>query len=103
MNSHPIHPMNLHHDHQILNAVMSVSCYCTSCSSLLSAVITSSESEFRVRGELRLICLAARPAEYEEVTCRPARGDLMDFAKVQRVGKKLSLMETCHIVFCVHD
>ena len=82
---------------------MSVSCYCTSCNSLLSAVITSSESEFRVRGELRLICLAARPAEYEEVTCRPARGDLMDFAKVQRVGKKLNLMETCHIVFCVLD
>ena len=82
---------------------MSVSCYRTSCNSLLSAVITSSESEFRVRGELRLICLAARPAEYEEVTCRPARGDLMDFAKVQRDGKKLSLMETCHIVFCVLD
>ena len=27
----------------------------------------------------------------------------MDFAKVQRVGKKLNLMETCHIVFCVLD
>ena len=33
----------------------------------------------------------------------PTRGNLMDFAKVQRVGKKLNLMETCHIVFCVLD
>ena len=60
--------------HQILNPVMSVCSYCTSCNSLLSAVITSSESEFRVRGELRLICLAARPAEYEEVTCGRREG-----------------------------
>ena len=40
----------------------------TSFSSLLSAIIISNDSEFRVLGELRLICFAARPEEYEEVT-----------------------------------
>ena len=40
----------------------------TSCISLLSAVIISNESEFRVLGELRLICFAAPPEVYEEVT-----------------------------------